>query len=139
MSPDQRDTLKQADVSDCLLTLLESLALRPPDERKTYLEINGTFALIPWLHHQHERRAKALLQGLSSGSRGNLFQAFLRFEAPEVFLKSSDLFQGMTLSWCLIEQSMIPDDFVFRNVRFEQYRPWRITGRPAALVDCTLA
>ena len=136
----QRDrSFKQAEVSDCLLTVLEHLAATAPNEGKTYLEINCTVALIRWLHRQHELRAKALLRGLCSGSRGNLFQAFLRFGAHEVFRESSDLFEEMTLSWCRIDQSMIPEDFVFRRVRFEHYKPEWITVAPQALVDCVRA
>ena len=136
----QRDrSSKQAEVSDCLLAVLEHLAARAPNEGKTYLEINCTFALIRWLHRRHALRAKALLRGLSSESRGNLFQAFLRFGAPEVFRESSHLFEGMTVSWCRIDQSMIPDDFVFRRVRFEHYKPEWITVAPEALEDCVRA
>jgi hypothetical protein len=139
MSADTRDTGKQAEVSDCLLHLLEQMLVQPPSEGKTDVEINCTFALIRWLHRTHEDRAKELLPRLSAGSRGNLFHAFLRFEAPEIFLASSDLFQGMILSWCLIDQSMVSNDFVFRDVRFERYQPWRITVAPQALMDCTFA
>jgi len=124
---------RQQSVSDCLLLLL--LLLKKPESRAagdeaTYLEINSTFALVRWLHDSHVPRVKELLRDpkLTPESRGNLFQAFLRFDRPELFKECSSLFEGMTLAFCSISPSMVGTEFVFRKVRFKECKRSRIDG-----------
>jgi hypothetical protein len=121
---------RQRKVSDRLLQCLEGLGTRSPDDEATHLEINCTFALIRWLHKGHVSRVKKLLRrdDLCSMSRGNLFQAFLRFDKPEIFRGSSDLFESMELAFCEITRNMVSSDFVFRRVRFREHRRSKVDG-----------
>jgi hypothetical protein len=121
---------RQRKVSDCLLRCVENLGTRSLDDEATHLEINCTFALIRWLHKGHVSRVKKLLRrgDLCSMSRGNLFQAFLRFDNPAIFRDCSALFEGMTLAFCEIRQNMVSSDFVFRRVCFHEHRRSKIDG-----------
>jgi hypothetical protein len=121
---------RQRKVSDCLLWCVENLGTRSSDDEATYLEINCTFALIRWLHKDHVSRVKKLLRqnDLCSMSRGNLFQAFLRFDNPEIFRDCSELFESMTLAFCEIARNMVSSDFVFRRVCFREHKRSKIDG-----------
>ncbi|MBV9156207.1 MAG: hypothetical protein JO097_08080, partial [Acidobacteriaceae bacterium] len=124
---------RQKKVSDLLLCLVENMG-PDPDLGQTYLEINASFALIRWLHEEDIPRARSLLRmkpnggDLSPMSRGNLFQAFLRFGKPEIFAGFDCLFDGMHLAYTAIEPSMVPADFVFRRVTFFEHRRSKIDG-----------
>jgi hypothetical protein len=121
---------KQQAVSDCLLILLKELGSHSREDEARYLEINSTFALIRWLHEGHVLRVKELLRdsNLTPESRGNLFQAFLRFDKPELFENCSSLFEEMTLAFCAISRNMVHPEFVFRKVRFKECIRSRIDG-----------
>jgi hypothetical protein len=137
------DNRRQKEVSDFLLSLIENMGQADPDSGETYLEINATFALIRWLHKGDIPRAKSILRmkpnggDLSPMSRGNLFQAFLRFGEPGIFAGCGSLFEEMHLAYSAIEPSMLPADFVFLRVTFFEHRRSKIDG--LVLDRCVLA
>lgn len=152
------DNPRQLDLSECLLAVLESLGQhdRPSSDHQlsasssahgkdqtnsrtedaSHLEINCTHALIRWLHEGHIPRVKSLLEKapLAPDSKGNMFEALLRFKRPDVLDGFSALFEGMRLQWAYVDKSMLPAGFTFRNVTF---RNCRLDILPIHLENCT--
>ena len=152
------DNPRQKDLSGCLLTVLECLTQRERQRSEhsisatsataaegetkligddaINLEINCTHALIRWLHEGDVSRVKSLLghASLAPDSKGNLFHAFLHFKNPEILRGCTELFEGMALRWSYVDESMLPADYIFRNVRFVECT---LDVLPARSENCT--
>jgi hypothetical protein len=63
-----------------------------------------------------------------------LFEAFLRFKRPEILHQCTPLFEGMMLRWSYVDESMLPTDFMFRNITFKDCK---LEVLPRRFENCT--